>query len=372
LPVVFYEKNNNMYYFEVVTDASVYSTKRPPAVENLNVMTNIGSGSKWAVNELFAARVVIRTARPDRQFGHLLPILRNHSDRVLAARRQPSIQALLGVPEQLGQHQSMTETELVHLYGASLGSFWATLARFGDVEGLNMDVDSGDDGDDGAGIHGDVLSTDDGEGDCMNMGVGEGEKRPYSSSSDQSVSALPIRSKRVRTAPDRTEFVDITKTQIESSSPQRSSQQASQGSDTVFVSESHSLADVPEQATLEIASTFIRHVLWASPPQDDTRNHKPPYLVEFSGVSREFSGKTATNEQIRATADGELVLYRLDDSNHYQRTGHRPALLEAKKRFAVIKDGRPLLTNGLLGQMTCEALALRIQQTKDTNQADEQ
>jgi hypothetical protein len=95
-------------------------------------------------------------------------------------------------------------------------------------------------------------------------------------------------------------------------------------------------------------------------------------LVEFSGVSREFSGKTATNEQIRATADGELVLYRLDDSNRYQRTGHRPALLEAKKRFAVIKDGRPLFTNGLLGQMTCEALALRIQQTKDTNQADEQ
>jgi hypothetical protein len=269
-----------MYYFEVVTDASVYSTKRPPAVENLNVMTNIGSGSKWAVNELFAARVVIRTARPDRQFGHLLPILRNHSDRVLAARRQPSIQALLGVPEQLGQHQSMTETELVHLYGASLGSFWATLARFGDVDGLDIDVDSGDDGDDG-------------EGDCMNMGVGEGEKRPYSSSSDRSVSALPIRSKRVRTAPDRTEFVDIIKTQIESSSPQGSSQQASQGSDTAFVSESHSLADVPEQATLEIASTFIRHVLWASPPQDDTRNHKPPYLVEFSRVSREFSGKMA-------------------------------------------------------------------------------
>jgi hypothetical protein len=77
------------------------------------------------------------------------------------------------------------------------------------------------------------------------------------------------------------------------------------------------------------------------------------------------------NEQIGATADGELVLYRLDDGNRYHRTGHCPALLETKKRFAVIKNGRPLL-NGLLGQMTCEALALRIQQTKDTNKADEQ
>jgi hypothetical protein len=65
--------------------------------------------------------------------------------------------------------------------------------------------------------------------------------------------------------------------------------------------------------------------------------------------------------KIQAVADGELVLYRLSDGR-YTFTGHRPALLEAKKRFAVITDGKPELTDEFLGQMTCEALAFRLHQ----------
>ncbi|KAH6649550.1 hypothetical protein F5144DRAFT_480707 [Chaetomium tenue] len=333
-------------YFETVTNAGAYSARRPLNIKNLNVLKNIKPGSKWAANELFSARVVIRTARPDREFGHLLPILRRHSDLVLAARAQPRIQALLEVPSRLDEHRTMTETELVHLYGTSLGSFWAALAQFGDGEGIARWEDSS-------------------EGKAMGTGLSERDKRPYSSSSDQSASALPVRSKRIRTAPNRQDFVDVTKVQIESSSPQRSSQQtASQGSDPGFVSKSHVWADVPEQATLQIASTFIRHILRASPPQDDTLNHKPPYLVEFSGVSREFSGKTAVGEWVNATADGELVLYRLDNNKRYRLTGQRPALLEAKRRFAVVRDGQPCLTDELLGQMTCEALALCLEQAQ--------
>jgi hypothetical protein len=54
------------------------------------------------------------------------------------------------------------------------------------------------------------------------------------------------------------------------------------------------------------------------------------------------------------------VLDRLG-SARYNLTGHRAARLEAKKRLTVIKDGKPALTNEFLGQMTCEALAFRLQ-----------
>ena len=40
-------------------------------------------------------------------------------------------------------------------------------------------------------------------------------------------------------------------------------------------------------------------------------------------------------------------------------TGHRPARLDDKKRFAVSRVGRPAFTDKFLGQMTCEALQPR-------------
>jgi hypothetical protein len=349
-----------MLYFETITDVSVFSARRPPSVQNINEMRKVPAGSKWSADELFAARLVVRAARSDSERGHVLPALREHFDGAATARRQPRIRALLEVPDQPDHHRTLTETELVHLYGASLGSFWALLAQFGDVEGLEVEINSEDDGED------------DGEDDNMAIETGEGEKRPYSSGSDKSASALPLtQNKRVRTERARTDFVSSVTMQVGSSSPLKSSQQASEGSSAGYVSQAHALADVPEQATIQIASAFIRHVLQACPPQDNTRHHKPACLVEFSGVSREFAGDTAQGARIRATSDGELVLYRLDDGKCYSLTSDRLALLEAKKRFAVIKDGQPVLTNKFLGQMTCEALALRLHQTEDAGQVDE-
>ncbi|KAK3290151.1 uncharacterized protein B0H64DRAFT_453110 [Chaetomium fimeti] len=409
-----------MDYFNEIANVGVYSRKRPLGVLDLNVMMEINPGSKWAEDELFAARVVIRTARSDRQFGHILPILRRHSTLVLAAREQPGIQALLKVPDLLDRHREMNEIQFGHCYGTSLGSFWDALAKFGDVEDTDVDVDINDGGDDDnrnakgedngeddgeddreddreeneeddwedngeddredngedneeddGEDHGEDHDVDCGDGEYMDKRVGKPKKRSYSPSSDESATALPARSKRVRTVRIRQGFVDITQTKIESSSPQRSSQETCHGSDPTFVGKSHALTDVPEEATVEIASAFIRHVLQACPPQHDTLNHNPPYMVLFSRVSRQFTGKTAAKELIKATADGELQLHRLDNRNCYRPTGHRPALLEAKKRFAIIKDGQPFLTNELLGQMTCEALALCLQRTKETGQAEE-
>lgn len=149
-----------------------------------------------------------------------------------------------------------------------------------------------------------------------------------------------------------------------------SSQQASQGSG--YVSQGQPSADVLEQGIVQIASAFIRHVLQACAPQHETQRCKPMCLVQFCGKSRKFAGKTAQEEKIRATADGELVLYQ-HGNGRYNLTEHRPALLEAKKRFAVVKDGEPAFTNEFLDQVTCEALAFRLQrcQTPGAGPADE-
>jgi hypothetical protein len=271
----------------------------------------------------------------------------------------------LEVPDQPDHHRTQTETELVHLHGASLGSFWAVLARFGDVDGLDVEIDGEDYNED----HG----QDDGEDEDIAMETtGEGEKRPYSSGSDISANALPVvQNKRVRTERARQGFTSSTTMQVGSSSPAKSSQQASECSSAGYVSQAHAVADVPEQATVQIASAFIRHVLQACPPQDNTRLHKPTSLVEFSSVSREFVGDTARGARIRATSDGELVLYRLNNHMCYSPTSHRLALLEAKKRFDIIKDGQLVLANNFLGQMTCEALALRLHQAEDARRVDE-
>ncbi len=325
-----------MPYFDTVTDRSVLSRWPLPPSKHINKAATLPAASSWSTDQLRAARLVVRsaTARSESEPNHILPDLREHFGEAETACSQPLIRSLLQGPSEASLSGTLTETELVHQYGASLASFWDALAQFGDVEGL--DVEGGDlDGD-----------------------ADEGDKRPYSPRSD---SFLPH--KRTRTQVVNPVYDNSSTMRVGSSSPSRegSSPQASQGSDPGYVSQGRATADVPEHATVRIASAFLRHLLQSCPPQHETQHYKPPYLVEFSGGSRRFVGKTAYDVAIGATADGELVLHQLRNGR-YNLTGHHPALLEAKKRFAVIKDGLPALTDKFLGQMTCEALAFRLQQ----------
>ena len=105
----------------------------------------------------------------------------------------------------------------------------------------------------------------------------------------------------MRTQREREGFVDSSFMQVGSSSPIAPS--SSQGSNLAYVQEAN---DLPEQATVQIASSFIRHVLWTCPPQSDTRQHKPEYLVEFSAILRQLKGTMGNGGVIRATADGEM------------------------------------------------------------------
>ena len=335
-------------YFDAITDASVFRKNRQGA-ENINKIENLPAGSKCSAPQLFAARLMIRSATV-RSGNHLLPALRDHLGEAARACKEPLIKQLL---EPTGaSHSALTETELVHLHGQSLGSFWAALAQFGSVQELEFAAED-DDLVDG------VDETEDEDVDMdMDGGEGRGDKRPYSPGSNPSPSH-----KRVRKHTDFSGFEDSSKMQVGSSPRSKSSSMhASQSSDHGYLGQDgDASADAPEQATIQIASAFLRHVLQACPPQHETHKNKPTYLVEFSGVSREFVGRHGLQKKIKATADGEFVLYRLGNAR-YNLTGHRPALLEAKKRFAVIKEGKPALMNEFLGQTTCEALAFRLQQ----------
>ncbi|KAH6840614.1 hypothetical protein B0I37DRAFT_408352 [Chaetomium sp. MPI-CAGE-AT-0009] len=118
-----------------------------------------------------------------------------------------------------------------------------------------------------------------------------------------------------------------------------------------------------EQATAKIASSFIQHVAWSCPPQHDTyQGAKPDHLVELSQLPRKLVAHTGTGAQIRATADSELISYVFDDGNgKYGRDhAHCPALVATGKPFGDVRNGVPLVTDSALGQLTCEALALRL------------
>lgn len=344
----------SIHYFDTITDASAFKKHRPPGTTSLNEIQKLPAGSKWSDDELFAARLVVRSATARLEINHLLPDLRDHFAEAATACDQTRIRELLKPAD--ASHGALTETELVHLHGASLGSFWAALAQFGHPEG--HEVEARDDGVDGAG--------DDDVDMYMGAGEGGGRRRPYSPGSNPSPSH-----KRFRKQRDFPDYDDSSKIRV-GSSPYSvsSSQQASQGSG--YISQGQPSADVPEQGTVQIAFAFIRHVLQACPPQHETQRRKPTCLVEFWGKSRMFAGKTVQEENIRATADGELILYQYGNGR-YNLTGHCPALLEAKKRFAVITDGEPAFTNEFVGQMTCEALAFRLQrcQTPGAGPVDE-
>ncbi len=306
---------------------------------------------------------------PSEKLNHLLPTLREYQEKAEAACKEPLIQELLKEPAHFGHRGTMTETEFVHMYGASLGSVWAALAQFGDVnapqaKAEDHHVEEDEDQDLIQALDDKDYDGNDDDIDMdMDAGQGESRRRPYSPGSTPS----PVykRFKQVDHGP----MVNSGTMQISSSPTNKgSSSDASQGTDPGFVPQGKPSKDVPEKGTVEIASAVLRYVLQACPPQNETDKNKPACLVEFSGKTSQFVGETGLGVKVKATADGELVLHHLGKGGYYL-TRHCAALLEAKKRFAVVEDGVPVLSDELLGQMTCEALAFRLARSQEADAA---
>ncbi|KAL4923027.1 uncharacterized protein BDV17DRAFT_25677 [Aspergillus undulatus] len=214
------------------------------------------------------------------------------------------------------EHHLVRDTQ----YGISLGQTWAAMATFRssqDNRTTDLCIDAGD----GAESDNDRRA-----------------KRP-----------------RRHTLQDEV-FVDSSKLQIGSSSPLA---EGSQGTSSVgyIDSETHVLLNSPEVETLRLASSVIRHILYFGPPQNSAVS---PIVVEFRDAKERLSTSTPRlGRKITATDDGGLCL-REELQGAFRVSKNRVAILEAKKHFQCLEDGRPVISDKCFAQMTCEALVARL------------
>ncbi|AEO62356.1 uncharacterized protein THITE_2040462 [Thermothielavioides terrestris NRRL 8126] len=329
-------------YFDTIKGVSAFKKKRPKNSKTLSELESLPAGSNWSTAELYAARLVVREDKNKQ--SRLLPALAPYLDH--AARDYSPLRRLVEGPGKLDP--LAPETELVHIHGDTLGHLWAALNKLANASGVS---------DSAVAV---------GVGD-MPPDVEDDEKRPYSPVPEEAAyPSANTRSKRRKRQTDAQELAPSSTTQSGTSSPSQrdgssSESEWSQGTKTDYIGKEHASVDNElEQATVDIASLFIRYVLRNCPPQANMTKHKPAYLVEFSGCAKQRLGTMGSGGTIRATADAELTVSKLDKGHYNLVKMHLPALLEAKKRFP-IDHGEPKTTDQVLGQMTCEALALRLE-----------
>ncbi|RAK81325.1 uncharacterized protein BO72DRAFT_483031 [Aspergillus fijiensis CBS 313.89] len=165
--------------------------------------------------------------------------------------------------------------------------------------------------------------------------------------------------KRQRQLTSQPYFVDPTRIQIGSSSPLHSdSCHGSQPSSLGYVDhDTHSLARAPEDATLRLASCVIRHIVYYAASQDSTSQ---AIVVEFRDAKSRLAPKTPTGGlQMIAIDDGGLCLQEQKPDGGFMFTNNHVAVLEAKPHFQCLENGRPVISDGNLAQMICQALATR-------------
>lgn len=299
-------------YFATITSESAFNNRA--AAEGGKTFRELGptsAASSWDRKRLIACRVV-RRARQDT----ILPLLSEHAPTTKKTDLNIQIQGLLEGPSRL--HWRLCEPQLVHIYGVSLGQIWAALGAF------EPDV---------------------------NEEVG---------TSDQPSA------KRVRRRTQQEGFVDSSTLNIGSSSPLSSGEaspeilRSSHGSSSVgFVDAGdHGLNASTEDRTLRLVSCLIRHILFYFAPEE---SEKAMSIVDFRDEKLWMTVFTPElMKQLQAVDDGGLRLWYRRDSGGYGLADSHVAMVEAKRRFQLIDDGRPVITDAAFAQMTCEALTARM------------
>lgn len=318
-------------YFETATSKSAlnrHKHKYPP----LHQRNILPAASGWGRRELFESRVVVGGSR-----HNVLPYRASSSEGFLGPPDCLPSTELSKIIDPLhpGGHE-LTETELVHLLGGTAGMFWAALHRFTGPRSLQSIMDSSDD---------------------------VPRSPPLADADDDD--DLPRTQRTRRQAPRHPGYVDSSHIKITSSSSPTQPSNASTSDHTGYISSAeHNRRSISEDATVELASAFLRHVLIHCPLQhvaSGSTTNDLPLLLEYSGVRRRMATTLKNGAlKLEATADGEIALLRRFASGHFEASGEVLALLEAKKQFTLIRDGRPVVTDYVLGQIVGEALALRL------------
>lgn len=304
----------NVPYFSSITSQSTFRTRfETEGAKTFPELYDVAA-SDWGREHLFACRVIRRYAQPN-----ILPILAEytqHSDLMSSAEIVKFVEGPKSAYMTRSEHHLVRDIE----YGISLGQTWAAMAKLRAEQDnprrdMLIDAEDGDESDD-----------------------------------DRGTKRL-----RRRTLQDDG-FIDSSMIQVGSSSPLA---EGSQGTSSVgyIDSETHFFLNSPEDETLRLASSVIRHILYFAPPQDSVAS---PIVVEFRDAKARLSTLTPRlGRKLVATDDGGLCL-REESHGAFRVSKNRVAILEAKRHFQCLEHGRPVVSDQCFAQMTCEALVARL------------
>lgn len=302
-------------YFNCINSESAFEARFKAEEGKLFSEVHHVAASEWGRDHLFACRVI----RRETQYN-ILPILSEYVG-ISDLKSSPEISAFLRGPD--STYLSQSEHGLVRDSGCSLSlaQIWAAMRII--KSGKNTRT----------------------KNFVENIGC-ESEDESHG------------RAKRPRRSTLQEDFIDSSMLQVGSSSPQADSFSSHAASSIGYIDrESHMLLSSPEDETLRLASCVIRHILYHAPPQDSGNLLS---VIEFRDAKRRLSVKSPfLRRKIVATDDGGLCR-RVAQDNDFRVDKERVAILEAKRHFQFLDNGRPIISDGCLAQMTCEALVARL------------
>lgn len=302
-------------YFKIITSESAFNARC--VAEKAQPFTKLSdaAASRWGRKDLFACRVIIRRQR-DR-----LPLLEGFDTALVSLC--PEIVHFIQGPEQ--EHMNWCELGLVRHYGPTLGLVWAGLAMFKGPQDRRQPA---------------IVKSEDSDGE---------------SDSECSFEVVERR-KRIRRNTAQYQFTDSGNMQVGSSSPLAEGSQGASSIDYIDP-ESHMLASQPEDETLHFIRCATRYILYFAPAQAGSNVET---VVEVRDAKVRLAIATPVfGRSLVYVDDGGLCL-RQKNERVFKTLKNRVVMFETKGKLNYLEDGRPILSDACMAQMTCQALTARL------------
>lgn len=150
-------------------------------------------------------------------------------------------------------------------------------------------------------------------------------------------------------------FVNSSLIQVGSSSPAGDHSHGTLDSSVGYVDGGYDGSMPLEEETVRLVSCVFRPILYF------TQISGPlPFVVEFRDARmRHTASMPLLQRNVVATDDGGLCM-RQQKGGSFVLTKNQVAALEAKRRFQLVENGRPVISDECFAQMACEAIAARL------------
>lgn len=302
-------------YFDAITSRHAYNSYIQSDAfkkSTLSLSCLEARASNWGREQLFVCHVIVSPTQ-----NALLPAYKNEhiaiDHNILHEAKSQIDNFLRGPdPELVGQ----SEHYLAHKYGIALGQVWAALAAVKNRQPSLINMDAGED-------------------------------------DDQTSEEGTPESKRVRRNTDFQEFADSGTYQISSSSPTGNLPSSTPDSSVGYVDQVP-IEDLPlEDNTVRLISCIMRHILYYTQVPGLTP------VVEFRDIRQRLGLEIPDlGRHIVAVDDGGLCLRMEEEKDRFVVVRNMVALLEAKRSLKIV-EGRRVISDECLAQMTCEAILAR-------------